>query len=146
MHNVSQSIYSVSFSQVLAEVLSEQQELGSAAMWRGTERLCCKLAILAVGQVPRAPSSGSRSGYSDACARVAVADRLSTMIEATRRLETALVSSFALSADELRRLRREAAMAVHPDLCTGPDKQVAEELMKTVNALVAAALESRSRQ
>ena len=44
-----------------------------------------------------------------------------------------------LTVAEIKRLRRAAAMAVHPDLYEGPDATFAEELMKRVNALHAAA-------
>ncbi len=69
----------------------------------------------------------------------------SRLLEAAGRVRAALLSSAALTPAEVKRFRREAAMIVHPDLCSGEHKRVAEELMKSINALVAAALDGRPR-
>lgn len=139
------SIGSVPFAQVLAEVAAKQPVLAPVAVGRDMQRLRCQLTILATGNSLGAPSLGAHRYRLDENVSETIADRSSKMLEAAQRLEAALLSSSALSAAEVRRLRREAAMTVHPDLCSGPYKLEAEELMKKVNASVAAALDRSSR-
>lgn len=143
MKRVSATIGMVPFSRVLADMAAEQARLGPAARVRGHERVYCHLALLPAGTVSHAPSAGAEGGYLDEGADGGRADKCAMMLEAARRFEAILGTSTALSPGELRRLRREAALSVHPDLFTGPDKLLAEELMKSVNIRVAAALDCR---
>lgn len=144
VNSASRSIGLVPFSQVLAEAAAERARPERTVVERGTERLRCQLTILAAGEL-RAPSAGARGCYTDETASGTIADRSAIMLEAVRRLQASLASSSPLSAAELRRMRREVAMTVHPDLCHGPDRRVAEELMKGVNILVTEALGGRRR-
>lgn len=131
------------FSQVLAETAEALTRRGPVAGARCGGRMCFDLATLSVGKELYAPSAGAQSGYLDDSSSGARFNKSASMIEAVRHIEAVIGSSISLSAAELRRLRREAAWSVHPDMATGPDKMLAEQLMKSVNVLVAAAMDGQ---
>lgn len=148
--SVLRSTGAVSFSQALAEAAAKRWLLDSGAVGRGTDRLSCQLTNLAAGGKLQPTIGGAPNDYADESVGAArpddiAAQECSSMHEAAGRVRAALLSSSALSRAELKQLRREVAMIVHPDRCSGEHKQVAEELMKSINALVAAALDGRTR-
>lgn len=133
------------FSRVLAEAAAKQSMADAVAVSRFNSRLSCQMTSLVAGGMPQPMGTGTFNVYLEENVDTSTPDERSKMHEAARRVEAALQSSSSMSAAELKRLRREVARIVHPDLCLGEHQREAEELMKSVNVLVATALDSRPR-
>jgi len=130
----------VSFYDALAEAAARSKMPDTYSIHRQSQRLCYQVALLSGVAVQRTSSDVRSASYYDESMSEMETSKAATMVEAVRTLEVTLRSSPSLPANQLRLLRREVALIVHPDLCTGSDKRIADDLMKIVNALVSAAL------
>ena len=150
VRSVLRSTGAESFSRVLAETAARYCWIEPVARLPGMDRLRCQLTnVPAVGTL-HASFAGAIKMYADESDGVvtlegAPAQDFSRMQDAARRLQAMLSSASVLTSAELKRFRREVAKSVHPDLCPDEYKKEAEELMKSVNVLVAQALDASAR-